>query len=211
MLTADVPSGSRWWRSPRLHRAACGTGATHPRRGVRDTPETHPGALVDAVDASPSQHQRATERYGRQPGLNLFLSDAVEHLRQAEPYDVIYSIHGVAYIDPRRLLPALGAALRPGGRLVLSVLHTNSEGLGPSTTVVSRPEILPLAGGGRLTVPHVGAHAVPLGRPVRRTRPRCRPHGNSGSPRGRQSRCLHSLPGAPPFPGNQPSARRQSA
>lgn len=110
------------------------------------------GALVDAVDASPSQHRRATERYGHQPGLNLIFSDAVEHLRRAEPYEVIYSIHGAAYIDPLRLVPALAAALAPGGRLVLSVLHTNSEGHGPSRTVVARPEILPLADGGRLTV-----------------------------------------------------------
>ncbi|MFJ5213877.1 NUDIX domain-containing protein [Streptomyces sp. NPDC088354] len=110
------------------------------------------GALVDAVDASPSQHRRATERYSLQPGLNLILADAVEHLRRAEPYDVIYSIHGFAFIDPLRLVPALAAALAPGGRLAFSVLHTNSQGHGPSTTVTPRPEILPLAGGDRLTV-----------------------------------------------------------
>ncbi|MEU6343195.1 class I SAM-dependent methyltransferase [Streptomyces sp. NPDC046977] len=110
------------------------------------------GALVDAVDASPSQHRRAIERYGHRPGLNLILSDAVEHLGQADPYDVIYSVHGAAYIDPLRLAPALAAALAPGGRLILSVLHTNSQGHGPSTALAPRQEILPLAGGGRLTV-----------------------------------------------------------
>ncbi|MFP8885497.1 class I SAM-dependent methyltransferase [Streptomyces mangrovi] len=110
------------------------------------------GALVDAVDASATQHERARTRYGRQPGLNLILADAVEHLHTAEPYDVIYSVHGFAYIDPRRLLPAVATALRPGGRLVFSVLHTDSDGHGPSTTVTARPETLPLAGGGRLTV-----------------------------------------------------------
>ncbi|MGK5497805.1 class I SAM-dependent methyltransferase [Streptomyces sp. URMC 125] len=87
-----------------------------------------------------------------QPGLKLILADAVEHLRTAEPYDVIYSIHGFAYITPRRLLPAVATALRPGGRLVFSVLHTDSDGHGPSATVTARPEPLPLAGGGRLTV-----------------------------------------------------------
>ncbi|GAA2429009.1 class I SAM-dependent methyltransferase [Streptomyces macrosporus] len=110
------------------------------------------GALVDAVDASPTQHRRATARYGRLPGLTLVLADAVDHLERAAPYEVIYSVHGLAYIDPHRLLPALAAALRPGGRLVFSVLHTTSDGRGPSTTVAPRPEILPLAGGGRLTV-----------------------------------------------------------
>lgn len=110
------------------------------------------GALVDAVDVSPSQHERATARYGSQPGLNLILADAVQHLEHAGKYDVIYSIHGLAYMDPRRLLPVLATALAPGGRLVFSVLHTNAAGLGPSTAVAPRPEILPLAGGGRLTV-----------------------------------------------------------
>jgi SAM-dependent methyltransferase len=110
------------------------------------------GALVDAVEISPTQYERARARYGRQPGLNLVLADAVDHLRRAQPCDVVYSIHGLAYIDPRRLLPALATALKPGGRLVFSVLHTNSAGEGPSATVTARPEILHLAGGGELTV-----------------------------------------------------------
>lgn len=110
------------------------------------------GAVVDAVEASPTQHGRATARYAGVPGLHLVLGDAVDHLRRAEPYEVIYSVHGFAYIDPRRLLPAVAGALAPGGRLVFSVLHTNSDGRGPSGTVTARPEILPLAGGGRLTV-----------------------------------------------------------
>ncbi|MFD7054254.1 NUDIX domain-containing protein [Streptomyces mirabilis] len=110
------------------------------------------GALVDAVDASPTQYERARARYSQQPGLNLVLADAVDYLRHAQPYDVIYSVNGVTYIDPRRLLPALAAALKPDGRLVFSALHTNSAGRAPSTTVTARPEILTLAGGGELTV-----------------------------------------------------------
>ncbi|GHK01471.1 hypothetical protein SY2F82_32680 [Streptomyces sp. Y2F8-2] len=65
---------------------------------------------------------------------------------------MIYSIHGFAYVEPRRMLPAVAAALAPGGRLVFSVLHTDSDGHGPWSTVAPRPETLPLAGGGRLTV-----------------------------------------------------------
>ncbi|MEU6179862.1 hypothetical protein [Streptomyces coeruleorubidus] len=76
----------------------------------------------------------------------------MEHLRSAEPYDVIYSVNAVPYIDPHRLLPALAAALRPGGRLCFTVLHTNSHGDGPSDRVVARPELLRLAGGGDVTV-----------------------------------------------------------
>ncbi|WP_377273277.1 NUDIX domain-containing protein [Peterkaempfera sp. SMS 1(5)a] len=110
------------------------------------------GAVVDAVEASPTQHERATRRHGGEPGLNLVLADAVDHLAQADPYDVIYSVHGFAYNDPRRLLPAVAAALRPEGRLVFSVLHTDSLGHGPSDLAAPRPESLRLVGGGELTV-----------------------------------------------------------
>ncbi|MET8331701.1 bifunctional class I SAM-dependent methyltransferase/NUDIX hydrolase [Streptomyces sp. NPDC005181] len=110
------------------------------------------GAVVDAIDASPGQHQRARDRYGSLGGLQLLLGDAVEHLQTTEPYDVIYSIGGFPYIDPHRLLPALAAALKPDGKLCFTVLHTNSRGHGPSSSVSARPEILPLAGGGQLTV-----------------------------------------------------------
>ncbi len=109
-------------------------------------------AVVDAIDSSPGQHRRACDRYGDLDGLQLFLGDAVDHLRSAEPYDVIYSIGGVPYIDPHRLLPSLAAALKPGGRLCFSTLHTNSLGEGPSSSVTARPELLPLAGGEDLTV-----------------------------------------------------------
>ncbi|MFF4205612.1 class I SAM-dependent methyltransferase [Streptomyces sp. NPDC001668] len=110
------------------------------------------GAVVDAVESSPTQHERALARYATVPGLNLLHADAVEYLQQAQPYDVIYSIHGFGYIDPHRLLPALRCALKPGGLLCFSVLHTNSDGRGPSPSVVPRPELLPLAGGDPLTV-----------------------------------------------------------
>ncbi|WP_248844958.1 bifunctional class I SAM-dependent methyltransferase/NUDIX hydrolase [Streptomyces griseorubiginosus] len=110
------------------------------------------GASVDALDSSPAQLERARAAHGSVPGLNLIRADAVEHLGTAEPYDVIYSVNGMPYIDPRRLLPALAAALRPGGTLCFTVLHTNSRGDGPSTVVASRPEVLRPAGGGEVTV-----------------------------------------------------------
>ncbi|MDQ1043512.1 bifunctional class I SAM-dependent methyltransferase/NUDIX hydrolase [Streptomyces sp. V4I2] len=110
------------------------------------------GARVDAVDSSPSQYERARARYGSLPGLRLVRADAVEHLRASEPYDVIYSVNAVPYIDPRRLLPALVGALRSGGTLCFTVLHTNSHGDGPSSVLASRPEILSFADGGGTTV-----------------------------------------------------------
>ncbi|MEJ8640128.1 NUDIX domain-containing protein [Streptomyces sp. MS2.AVA.5] len=110
------------------------------------------GATVDAVEASASQHARAIARYGDLPGLTLIHADAVEYLHRAEPYDVIYSIHGFGYINPHRLLPAVRQGLKAGGLLAFSVLHTNSHGRGPSSSVAPRPEILPLADGEDQTV-----------------------------------------------------------
>ncbi|MEW2611806.1 bifunctional class I SAM-dependent methyltransferase/NUDIX hydrolase [Streptomyces sp. NPDC047880] len=110
------------------------------------------GALVDAVDASAGQYERARARHGSLPGLRLVLADAVEHLRSAEPYDVVYSVNAVPYVDPHRLLPALAGALRPGGTLCFTVLHSNRRGDGPSDRVAARPETLWLAGGGAVTV-----------------------------------------------------------
>lgn len=124
----------------------CGT-ARHAAHLSRDH-----GALVDAVDSSPTQIERARTRYSQLPGLRLVLADAVAHLHTATPYDVIYSVNAVPYLDPHRLLPALAAALKPGGKLYFTVLHTNSHGHGPSTAVAPRPETLRLAGGRDLTV-----------------------------------------------------------
>ncbi|MEV8476381.1 bifunctional class I SAM-dependent methyltransferase/NUDIX hydrolase [Streptomyces sp. NPDC051173] len=113
------------------------------------------GAAVDAVDGSPTQHQRALDRYGAgEPGVRFVLADVLDHLqREAEPYDVAYATHAFGFIDPHRLLPALAPRIRPGGRLVFSVLHTNRDGLGPSPTVGSRHEEVRLADEGMLATP----------------------------------------------------------
>ncbi|MFF4571529.1 NUDIX domain-containing protein [Streptomyces sp. NPDC001410] len=123
----------------------CGT-ARHAAHLVRTY-----GAVLDAVDASSSQVERARTRYPDLPGLRLVHADAVEHLRTAASYDVIYSLSALHFLDPHRLLPALAPALKPAGRLCFTVLHTNSQGDGPDSAVTPRPEILRLAGGGELT------------------------------------------------------------
>jgi SAM-dependent methyltransferase len=84
-----------------------------PGRHAAHLARTH-HAAVDAVDLSPTQIARARARYGDLPGLRLIQADAVGHLRASTPYDVIYSLSAVHFIDPHRLLPALTAALRPG-------------------------------------------------------------------------------------------------
>ncbi|MEU8523607.1 class I SAM-dependent methyltransferase [Streptomyces sp. NPDC048577] len=61
------------------------------------------GAHVTAVDASPTQHTRALARYPGTPGLRFVCADAVDHLRKAEPYDLIYSVSGIPFLDPHRL------------------------------------------------------------------------------------------------------------
>ncbi|WP_338674526.1 class I SAM-dependent methyltransferase [Streptomyces sp. SCSIO 30461] len=100
------------------------------------------GAEATAVDASPAQHQRALTRYPNTPGLRLVCADAVDQ-RDAEPYDLIYSVCSMPYLDPDRLLPALAKGLASSrGRLFFSALHTNSHGIGPSSEVTPRPEIL---------------------------------------------------------------------
>jgi SAM-dependent methyltransferase len=85
----------------------------------------HRPEVVVAVDASPAQCAMATDLYGHlAPRLRIAPSDVVSHL-YATPgaYDVLYSVFGaVDFTEPRELLPAAVAALRPGGRLVFSTL-----------------------------------------------------------------------------------------
>ncbi|MFI2765237.1 bifunctional class I SAM-dependent methyltransferase/NUDIX hydrolase [Streptomyces echinatus] len=104
------------------------------------------GADVTAVDASPAQHQRAASRYPDTPGLRLVCADAVAHLRDSDPYDLIYSACSMPFLDPGRLLPVLANGLKPGSQLLFSALHTNSGGIGPSNEVTPRSEILRLPG-----------------------------------------------------------------
>lgn len=104
---------------------------------------TH-GALVDAIDLSPTQHQRATTDHGTEPGVRFICADIAAHLRHAEPYDAAYGIRSFACIDPHRLLPALQGGLSSGAPLVFSALHTDSDGQGPSSTVTSRELLIQL-------------------------------------------------------------------
>ncbi|MGX1274915.1 SAM-dependent methyltransferase [Streptomyces phaeoluteigriseus] len=85
----------------------------------------HEPARVIAIDASPAQHAMATDLYAHlAPRLRIVQSDAVPHLQaMTGAYDVLYSVFGaVDFTDPRELLPAAAAALKPGGRLVFATL-----------------------------------------------------------------------------------------
>ncbi|MGW7247228.1 class I SAM-dependent methyltransferase [Streptomyces decoyicus] len=97
-------------------------------------------ARVIAVDASPAQHEMATDLFGHlAPRLRIVPSDVVDHLHtMADAYDVLYSVFGaVDFTDPQQLLPAASAALRPGGRLVFSTLAHYLNGAPAQTDVVS--------------------------------------------------------------------------
>lgn len=104
------------------------------------------GALVDAVELSPTQHQRAVRQFSAVPGVQFVNADVVEHLRTAKPYDTAYAIGTLACNDPHYLLPALRHGLIEGGRLVFSALHTNLHGHGPSSVVAPRQEMIRIRG-----------------------------------------------------------------
>ncbi|WP_043493630.1 bifunctional class I SAM-dependent methyltransferase/NUDIX hydrolase [Streptomyces viridosporus] len=102
------------------------------------------GARVTAIELSPTQHRRATGTHAGTPGVRFVHGDVVDHLRTAEPFDAAYAIGSLAFTDPYRVLPALRDGLRPGAPLVLSLLHTDLHGRGPSTTVAPREQTIRL-------------------------------------------------------------------
>ncbi|WTK70769.1 class I SAM-dependent methyltransferase [Streptomyces sp. NBC_01515] len=100
----------------------------------------HRPSQVVAVDASPGQHELAVDLFGHlTPRLSIVSSDAVSHLRATvSTYDVLYSVFGALdFTDPRELLPAAAAALRPGGRLVFSTLAHYLSGASAQPDVVA--------------------------------------------------------------------------
>ncbi len=107
---------------------------------------TH-GALVTAVEQSPTQHQRAVAAHGDAVGVDFALGDVVDHLHLVQAptsFDAAYSIGSMAFVDPHRLLPALRHTLRTGAPLVFSVLHTDLDGHGPTSTVAPREQLVQL-------------------------------------------------------------------
>ncbi|MFE5162676.1 NUDIX domain-containing protein [Streptomyces sp. NPDC056697] len=100
------------------------------------------GAHVTGIELSPTQHERATSTHAEVPGVEFAQADVVEHLAEAEPFDAAYAIGTLGYIDPHRALPALRDGLRPGAPLILSLLHTDLDGHGPSTEVAPREQMI---------------------------------------------------------------------
>jgi SAM-dependent methyltransferase len=80
------------------------------------------GAQAIGIDVSPVQLRAAQDRWGQTPGLELRRAEAVDFLQETtETFDAMYSVYGAMWFtDPARLLPAIRARLRLGGRLVFS-------------------------------------------------------------------------------------------
>ncbi|MEU8811003.1 bifunctional class I SAM-dependent methyltransferase/NUDIX hydrolase [Streptomyces violaceoruber] len=100
------------------------------------------GARVTGIELSPTQHERAVSTHAGVDGVEFVRADVAEYLGGAEPFDAAYAIGTLAFIDPHRSLPALRDGLRPDAPLILSLLHTDLHGHGPSTAVAPREEMI---------------------------------------------------------------------
>ncbi|MEW2163764.1 bifunctional class I SAM-dependent methyltransferase/NUDIX hydrolase [Streptomyces sp. NPDC007084] len=100
------------------------------------------GARVTGVELSPAQHERAVGAHADVGGVEFVQADVTEYLAEVEPFDAAYAIGTLAFIDPHRSLPALRDGLRPGAPLILSLLHTDLHGRGPSTEVAPREQMI---------------------------------------------------------------------
>lgn len=94
-------------------------------------------AHVAAIDRSQTQITRGRELFGHVPELDFVHGDAATYLTAAAgSIDVAYSYFGAAdFTDPRRLLPAVAAGLRPGGTLIVATLADHKGGQAPESDV----------------------------------------------------------------------------
>ncbi|WP_420036114.1 bifunctional class I SAM-dependent methyltransferase/NUDIX hydrolase [Streptomyces sp. cg28] len=98
------------------------------------------GAHVTGIELSPTQHERALAAHANVPGVEFVHADVTDYLAGAEPFDAAYAIGTLAFTDPHRTLPALHDGLQPGAPLILSLLHTDLHGHGPSTEAAPREQ-----------------------------------------------------------------------
>lgn len=100
------------------------------------------GARVTGIELSPTQHERAISTHADVEGTEFLQGDVVSCLKETEPFEAAYAIGTLAFIDPHHSLPALRDGLRPGAPLILSLLHTDLNGRGPSTEVAPREQLI---------------------------------------------------------------------
>ncbi|MEV0577195.1 bifunctional class I SAM-dependent methyltransferase/NUDIX hydrolase [Streptomyces sp. NPDC050392] len=100
------------------------------------------GAHVTAIELSPTQHERAVSAHTDVDGVEFVHADVTEYLAGSKQFDAAYAIGTLAFMDPHRSLPALRDSLRAGAPLILSLLHTDLHGRGPSTEVAPREQMI---------------------------------------------------------------------
>ncbi|ROQ70241.1 ADP-ribose pyrophosphatase YjhB (NUDIX family) [Streptomyces sp. 840.1] len=100
------------------------------------------GARVTGIELSPTQHERAISTHADVEGTEFLQGDVVSCLNETEPFEAAYAIGTLAFIDPHHSLPALRDGLCPGAPLILSLLHTDLHGRGPSTEVAPREQMI---------------------------------------------------------------------
>ncbi|MFD3653340.1 NUDIX domain-containing protein [Streptomyces sp. NPDC058620] len=100
------------------------------------------GARVTGIELSPTQHERAVSAHADVGGVEFVQADVTEYLAGVEPFDAAYAIGTLSFIDPHSSLPALRDGLHPGAPLILSLLHTDLHGRGPSTEVAPREQMI---------------------------------------------------------------------
>ncbi|ABW10846.1 Methyltransferase type 11 [Parafrankia sp. EAN1pec] len=84
----------------------------------------HCGARGIGIDPAPSQIYRARTRW---PNPIFHCTDAVSYLATCGPVDVFYSVFGaVGRCPPEALFRQIHERLKPGGRLVFSLLDESS-------------------------------------------------------------------------------------
>ncbi|MFE5077603.1 bifunctional class I SAM-dependent methyltransferase/NUDIX hydrolase [Streptomyces halstedii] len=100
------------------------------------------GARVTGIELSATQYERAVGAHAGVDGAEFVQADVTEYLARTEPFDAAYAIGTLAFIDPHHSLPALRDGLLPGAPLILSLLHTDLHGCGPSTEVAPRDQVI---------------------------------------------------------------------
>ncbi|MGK5533661.1 class I SAM-dependent methyltransferase [Streptomyces sp. URMC 129] len=80
------------------------------------------GAKAVGLDVASSRIDRARERFGDIPGLDLVCDEATAYLGAGgQQFDAVFSVFGaVWFTDPAILMPLIRASLRPGGILAFS-------------------------------------------------------------------------------------------
>ncbi len=128
---AETDEGTRWNHNNHYHRLLLGLmparrdDALEIGCGAGELLELLAGRFrrVTGIDFSPKMAAKAKERLRRLPNARVLPADARDRRYRAESLDFIVSVASFHHLPLRALLPPLGAALRPGGVLLILDLY----------------------------------------------------------------------------------------